>query len=630
MSPKTWMNTNRLRRLCWLSCAAALLSVLPQSGFAQIDGAAIYRGHCAACHDNSAVTRAPSPETLRALSVESALRSLESGTMKQQGSSLSDLERRAVAEFLTGKKIGQEAAPSTVGMCADRKDLFSLSGAAWNGWGADLSNSRFQPPSQAGLTPSQVPRLRLKWAFAFPGTFVAYGQPSVVGGRVFVPSANRTVYALNAQTGCIYWSFVSDAPSRTAITIAALPGTKDRYAAFFGDQRANAYGLDAATGQLLWKVQVDSHPRAKIVGGLAYFDGRIFVPVTAGEEAPAMDSHYECCSARGAIVALDARTGSQIWKTYTISEEPRAMGKNAAGAQMWGPSGASIWSAPTIDIETNLIYAGTGDNFSPPATDTSDAVIAFHTETGQVAWVKQLTRADVFNMACEAGPSKASCPENAGPDFDLGCSPILLKLTNGKRALLVGQKSGMIHALDPDHNGEVLWQFRAGHGGALGGIQWGSASDGQKIYVAISDIGFRRKEFTTGQKLLLDPTAGGGLLALDVATGEQVWAAPPPSCADRPNCSPAQSAAVSAIAGVVFSGSVDGHLRAYSAIDGTVIWDIDTAQEYRTVNGLTARGGSMDGPGPVIVNGMLYVNSGYGGWGGLPGNVLLAFSVDGE
>ena len=251
-------------------------------------------------------------------------------------------------------------------------------------------------------------------------------------------------------------------------------------------------------------------------------------------------------------------------------------------------------------------------------------------DTGKIEWAAQLTENDAFNMACEPGAPKSSCPEDAGPDVDIGASPILVKLANGKRVLLVSQKSGIAHGLDPDHNGKVLWETRVGKGGALGGIQWGSASDGKNMYVALSDIDFLRKEFTTGKPLLVDPKAGGGLFALDAATGKKVWSAPPPVCGERPNCSPAQSAAITAIPGVVFSGAVDGHMRAYSTKDGKVLWDYDTAHEFETINGITAKGGSMDGPGPAVVGGMLYVPSGYGNWGGLPGNVLLAFSVDGK
>ena len=588
------------------------------------DGSSLYKQRCASCHDVSGQTRVPSPAALRLMSPENIVRSLESGLMKEQGATLSAAQKRAVAEFLTGRTTGQQAQANA---CPDLKAPFVLSGPAWNGWSADLANTRYQP---TGLDATLVPRLKLKWAFAFPNTFVAYGQPTIAGGRIFVPSANRNIYALDARSGCQYWSIETQAPVRTAITVATIPGEKIRQVAFFGDQRANAYAVDASSGELLWKVQVDQHPRAKIVGAPAYHDGRLYVPLTAGEEGPAMNPSYECCSGRGALIALDAASGKQIWKTYTIAEEPHPVRKSSAGAQLWGPSGASIWSAPTIDVERKVIYAGTGDNFSDPATKTSDALIAFDLPTGKILWVKQLTEADVYNMACEPGPSKASCPEQPGPDVDIGASPILVKLASGKRVLLVSQKSAIVHALDPDRNGEILWQTRIGKGGALGGIQWGSASDGKNMYTALSDIAFINPEFTTGKKLLVNPKAGGGLFALDVATGKKIWAAPPSDCGDRLLCSPAQSAAVSVIPGAVFSGAVDGHLRGYSTRDGKVIWDFDTAREFATVNGIVAKGGSMDGPGPTIAGAMLYVSSGYGAWGGMSGNVLLAFSVDGK
>jgi polyvinyl alcohol dehydrogenase (cytochrome) len=202
----------------------------------------------------------------------------------------------------------------------------------------------------------------------------------------------------------------------------------------------------------------------------------------------------------------------------------------------------------------------------------------------------------------------------------------LVKLANGKRVLLVSQKSAFIHALDPDNKGDILWRAQLGKGTALGGIQWGSASDGKNMYAALSDIGFLY--VGTPPKRILDPKAGGGLFAFDVATGKKVWEAKPPECGDRLNCSPAQSAAISAIPGAVFSGSADGHLRAYAAGDGKIIWDFDTTREFTTVDGVTAKGGSMDGPGPVVAGKMLFAPSGYAAWGGLPGNVLLAFTVE--
>lgn len=585
--------------------------------FAPQDGAALYTQKCAPCHDRSAETRAPAPTALRLMPAENIVRSLESGVMKEQGSALTAAEKRGVAEFLAGKAgFGNQAT-----ICAGA--AFSVIGPQWNGWGADLANSRYQP---AGLTAADVPKLKLKWAFAFPGTFVSNGPPVVVGGRVFVPSANRTIYSLDANTGCQYWTFQAEAPVRTAITIASVG---QRQVAFFGDQRGNAYALDASSGEMLWKTHVDDQPRARIVGAPVFYQGRLFVPLTDGEEGPSMSPAYECCSGRGGLIALDASTGKLIWKTYTIDEVAHVTGKNPAGAKTWGPSGASIWSAPTIDAEKGLIYAGTGDNFSDPATKTSDAVIALDMKDGHIVWVKQLTEDDVFNMGCIEGLKHGCRPgEKIGPDFDIGASPILVKLANGKRVLLVSQKSAFIHALDPDKKGEILWRAQIGKGTALGGIQWGSASDGKNMYAALSDIGFLY--VGTPPKRILDPTAGGGLFAFDVATGKKVWEAKPPECGERLNCSPAQSAAISAIPGAVFSGSADGHLRAYAAGDGKIVWDFDTTRELTTVNGVTAKGGSMDGPGPVIARNMLLAPSGYAAWGGLPGNVLLAFTVEGR
>jgi polyvinyl alcohol dehydrogenase (cytochrome) len=330
---------------------------------------------------------------------------------------------------------------------------------------------------------------------------------------------------------------------------------------------------------------------------------------------------------------LEAATGKKIWQTFTISEAPKPTKKTAVGTQLQGPSGAGIWATPTIDEQLGVLYVATGDNYSDPATTTSDAVLAMDLKTGAILWSRQMTPNDAFNTGCTT-PQRTNCPEANGPDFDFGQPPILVRLGADKRALVIGQKSGMVHALDPDQKGAILWQTRAGQGTALGGSQWGSASDGEKVYVAISDVGLGGKPDPTvpqGFRLVLDPQKGGGLHALDLKTGKIVWTAKPSPCAaGRTDCSPAQSAAVTAVPGVVFSGSFDGHLRAYSAATGEVLWDVDTAREFATVNGKPARGGSMDVAGPAVVNGTLFVNSGYGQWGGMPGNVLLAFSVDGK
>ena len=199
-----------------LACRALLVLSTSFPAFAaDSDGAVLYKQRCAMCHEISAETRAPAPPALRRMSPENIVRSLESGLMKEQGATLTAAQRRTVAEFLTGKIIGQEIQPVKSNTCADVKASFSPSASDWNGWGSDLANTRFQPADRAGLKAAEVPKLKLKWAFAFHGTFVAYGQPTIVGGRVFVPSANRSIYSLDAGTGCQYWSFEAQAPVRT-------------------------------------------------------------------------------------------------------------------------------------------------------------------------------------------------------------------------------------------------------------------------------------------------------------------------------------------------------------------------------------------------------------------------------
>ena len=287
-----------------------------------------------------------------------------------------------------------------------------------------------------------------------------------------------------------------------------------------------------------------------------------------------------------------------------------------------------MWAAPTLDTERRIIYVTTGDNYADPATKTSDAIVAFDMKTGKFLWSQQFLANDAWNIACDSD-QEHNCPEARGPDLDFGSSPILRKI-NGKRVLVAGQKSGVVHAVDPDNKGQILWQERVGKGGLIGGIQWGPAADDDVMYVALSDIGVKTKQTEAGTVSELDSSVGGGIFAIRLTDGERIWETPPPGCGERKNCSPAQSAAISVIPGVVFSGSVDGHLRAYSTKDGKVIWDHNAVQEYTTVNGVKASGGSFDFSGPTIVNGMLYTNSGYGMWGGLPGNVLLAFSVDGK
>ena len=588
------------------------------------DGAALYKQNCAMCHDGG-MDRAPTREALRGLSADRVLAAMETGPMISMASRRTAQERRILAEFITGKKLTGvlETKPRPEAMCQGSPAASLSQGPAWLGWGGGgINNTRFQDAEQAGLSADQVQRLKVKWAFGFPGDQSANAQPTIAGGRVFVGSAGGTVYSLSAATGCIYWYFDAGATVRSAI---ALHHVGERDLALFGNGRAFVYALDANTGKLIWKTKVDDYPLAGITSSPVIYDGRLYVGVKSGEEAAGADPKYECCRFRGSVVALDVTTGKQVWKTYTI-DPPRPTRKNKVGTQMWGPSGAPIWSSPVIDPQRNAVYVTTGDNYTEPTTRTSDAFMALDRNTGKILWVRQMTEKDAYTAACRL-PDTTNCPIN-GPDFDFGSSPVLVTLPNGKRALIAGQKSGIVHAIDPDQQGEVLWQVRVGKGGTMGGVQWGAAVDGKNVYVAVSDI--KRIMLTFSTLTDADPNQGGGMFALNLATGEKVWYTPPFSCGTRKRCSPAQSAAVSAIPGVAFSGAMDGHLRAYSTTGGEVIWDFDTVGPYKTVNGVEARGGTIDGPGPAIAGGMLFTNSGYVSAGGMPGNVLLAFSVDGR
>jgi polyvinyl alcohol dehydrogenase (cytochrome) len=474
-----------------------------------------------------------------------------------------------------------------------------------------VTNTRFQPPDQAGLTAEQVPHLALKWTFGFPDATSAWSQPTVLGGRLFVGSHNGTVYSLNAKTGCIYWTYNAKSSVRSAVALSPSP-TGRGYAAYFGDTAANVYALDAATGHELWSRKIDEHPMARVTGSATAYKNRVYVGLSSFEETQGANPSYECCTFRGSLTALDTKSGAVVWKTYLVPE-PLQEGKNSAGTALWGPSGAGIWSAPTIDENRDVVYAATGNTYTPPQLATSDAVIAFDLKTGKIKWTRQLTPKDVFGGWCRARSDNPNCPE-VGPDFDFGNSPILARLPKGKDVIIIGQKSGVGWALNPDKQGAVIWHYRAGQGSALGGMEWGSAVDDQNAYFPNSDIS------------LPNP---GGLHAVLLTTGERVWYAPPPppACGSMRGCNAAQSAAVTVIRGVVFSGSNDGVLRAYSSKDGSILWEYNTNREFTTLNGIPANGASMLSAGATIAGGMLYVNSGYGDHGGRPGNVLLAFGL---
>jgi polyvinyl alcohol dehydrogenase (cytochrome) len=511
-------------------------------------------------------------------------------------------------------------------LCAARAEPVAIGSAQWNGWGRDLDNTRYQP--EPAIRATDVAKLALKWAFGAQSG-AEFGQPTVVDGRLFIASSAGRVYALDSKTGCTYWTFDAGAGSRTAIsigelgqskravlpkklkrTLAHLDVIKAPSAAFFGDDNGAIYAIDAQKGTLLWKTRAEAHPLAHIVGAPTLYNDRLYVAMASSEDKMSASPGYGCCTFRGSIVALDIASGRIVWKSYTVLEEPQPTRKNGAGVQEFGPAGGAISAAPTIDPKRNVLYVATGG--SPAGVEQSSlthAVAAFDLTDGKLRWVKQLILEG----------------EVAASGFT--SSPILRTLGSGNQIVLAGQLSGVVYGLDPDHGGNILWQTRvaAPVAGAVaplsprepsaipaaGGIAWGMAADHRSLYVALSG-------------LLSQPiNAGGSLTALDMKTGVIRWntAAPQPACSWGENCWHAQAQAVTVMPGTAFSGSMDGHLRAYSTIDGKIIWDFDTAKAFQTQNGVHASGDPLDGGGATIVNGSLYINS---------GTTLLAFSVDGK
>jgi polyvinyl alcohol dehydrogenase (cytochrome) len=507
-------------------------------------------------------------------------------------------------------------APAALGpeknLCASRAEPVALGSVQWNGWGRDLANTRYQP--EPAIRATDVAKLSLKWAFGFQGG-LAVGQPTMVDDRLFVTTSAGRIYSLDAKTGCTYWTYDAPSGSRTAVSIgelgqqkrAAIPRKLKRTlahldvikapsAAFFGDDSGAVYALDAQKGTLLWKTQVDTHPSARIIGTPIVYSDKLYVAVGSSEEQNAADPNYSCCTFRGSVAALDMASGRVQWKSYTVLEEPQPTRKNGAGVQEFGPAGAAIASTPSIDAKRGVLYVSTGRSMTRIEQSLVDAVAAFGLNDGKLRWVKQLT------VKGEVAQSGFTSP------------PVLRTLSSGNEIILAGQMSGAVYGLDPDHGGEILWQSRLGGEGApdSGGIAWGSAVDHRSLFVAVSG------------SLAQPSNANGALWALDPKTGIARWhtPAPTPACSwSGGACSHAQSQAVTLMPGGVFSGSLDGHLRAYSTIDGKILWDFDTAKTYQTQNGVRANGGPLDYGGATIVNGSVYINS---------GNALLAFSVDGK
>ncbi len=582
-------------------------AVVATHGLENFDPQALFDSRCATCHDGS-VPKAPHLIKFLYIGRDAIAQTLTDGLMKTHVQDLSAQQIAVLADHLGGAVT--ESAP----VLGCDNSVLPAAAPVFAGWSLTEQGTRFIPQAVAQLPVQDVSKLELDWVFAYPGATRARSQPVPFGNSILVGSQAGVVYALDLETGCAHWEFRADVEVRSAIEVNAQ-GTR----AYFGDIKGQVYAIDPRTGTEIWRVLAHQHPDTTITGSPRLYQDTLYVPLSSSEWGSAADPGYACCTFRGGVVALDVVTGKERWTAYAIAEEPSPTGKtNEAGVALFHPAGAPIWNSPTIDSKRKLLYVGTGEAYTSPAADTSDSVLAFDLETGERVWAYQSISGDAWNMACFIGGG-ANCPEEDGPDLDIGAPPVLMNV-DGKDVLVAGQKSGDVFALDPA-SGKLLWRNKIGRGGFAGGVHWGLAADSQRIYAPNADTVFTGR-FTGPRK--------PGLFALNPSDGEILWFAKAPEvCAQehKPACDPGFSAAVTAIPGVVFAGAFDGHLRAYSAERGELLWDFNTHGEFKSVSGEMAQGGSIESDGPVVYRGRVLVNSGYLFGDRMAGNALLVFKA---
>lgn len=590
---------------------------------ANSEGKAVYDTICSNCHE-AGVPRAPSRGMLQFMAPSAIYHALTEGVMAAQVGNLSNDKKRAVAEYLTGQSLTADGESDNFVTCSGDSAQFDFDAPPKvSGWGVTADNKREFTSDIAGINRSNVAKLRVKWAFGFPDAVRARSHPVVAGGAVYVGSQDGRVFALDRDSGCVRWTFRARSEVRTAIVISpwAAGDTQAQPRLFFGDYLGNVYAVDAVNGELAWQQRPDSHSNATITGAPALHNGRLYVPVSSLEVISAIKPEYRCCTFRGSVVAYDATSGKQIWKTFTIADEPIAQGKNSVGADRLAPSGAPIWNSPAIDVKRNQLYVGTGENYSSPANNTSDAIIAMNLDTGNINWVFQATAGDAWNGACEAKDT-TNCPTEKGPDYDFGAATLLARASTGEDFVLGGQKSGMVWALDPA-NGKLKWQRQVSQGGLVGGVHFGMAVSGDRVFVPISDA--------MASALHAPREPNPGVFALDLRTGEYLWKwhAKDDVCNGRELCMPGNGAAITTTPELVFAGSIDGYIRAHDTRTGEVLWSFNTARDFVTVSGGTARGGAMEGAASAVLqDGMMFLNSGYLFNPNMPGNLFLAFTID--
>ena len=641
-------------------------------------GKAVYDQWCASCHNNGGQSGAPSFEAIRQLNRATVKYALELGYMKIQAKDVPAADLAQLIDWMPTSE-GSNDAWIDAARCPIKSREVRLEGAPRTSTTFGVTNdaNRAQTAEQAGLTREQMKDLDVAWVVAFPQTPTMRSQPVIVGDTLFIAATDSgRLYALDTNTGCVKWHYVSEMTLRSSLTFAEATETSPAVI-IMGDAAGFVHAVNAKTGGKLWVSNARLNEYNRITGAPVVHDGMVITPVSAIEVNYAGADDYECCKGQGAVIAFDLATGDKLWTGTTMEEaKPTRLGRT--GTQQWGPSGAIIWSTPVIDPKRNVAYAGTGENVSWPATDTSDAIIAYDLDTGDKRWVFQATKSDIWNYACGRRGANCDWPgEYHSPDHDFGATAMLIKRTDGSELVVAGQKSGVVWAINPD-NGQLVWSNKVGRGSANGGAHWGLAFDGELIFAPMNDPG---RPPTPGE----NPAFGPGLHALDAMTGEIRWSykpnqrdcgadmpaataytptpewriqpvsapvLPTPRIATPP--SPAAPAAAPGVApavttaspppqrpvvcrlgmspaplvvdGAVVTGTTQGMLRIFDGKTGDVLFEYMTNRPYAdTVNGIAGQGGGLDSAPYIAGDGTLFVQSGYARFGEPPGNVLIAF-----
>jgi polyvinyl alcohol dehydrogenase (cytochrome) len=635
-------------------------------------GEAVYQQWCASCHDSGQQSGAPSLAAIRTLNRATVKYALELGYMKIQAKDVPKEELAQLINWLPSAE-GTNDEWINAARCPTKIREVRLTGAprVSTTYGVTNNGNRAQTAEETGLTRDQMKDLEVAWVVAFPQTPTMRSQPVIVGDTLFIAATDSgRLYALDTNSGCVKWHYVSEMTLRSSLTFAEATDHSPA-AILMGDAAGFVHAVDARTGRKLWVSEARLNEYNRITGAPVVHDGKVFAPVSAIEVNYAGQDDYECCKGQGAVIAFDLATGKKLW-TGTTMEPAQKTRLSRTGTQQWGPSGAIIWSTPIVDPKRNVIYAGTGENVSWPATDTSDAIIAYDMTTGDKRWVFQATKADIWNYACGRRAANCDWPgEYHSPDHDFGATSMLIKRQDGSELVIAGQKSGVVWALNPD-DGQLVWSNKVGRGSANGGVHWGMAFDGTRIFVPNNDS---NRPAAPDE----NPAWGPGISAVNAMTGEIEWSyknnardcgqdlpvakasvpapewriqrvtapvLPTPRVATPPLSAEALAALRASntnpcrlgmspppllVDGAVVTGTTQGMLRIFDGKTGDVLFEYMTNRDFpTTVNKVEGHGGGLDSAPYIAGDGTLFVQSGYARFGEPPGNVLIAFRPKGR